>query len=422
MPEPVTLPEDTAQQVERLGPVDFVVGVASYDHAETIGGVVQAAWAGLERAFPGARVAVLHADGGARDGTMERARTAMPGGPLVQMSVAADRAPRLTPSLAARAGALRVIFTLAERLAARGCAVLEADVTSVAPDWVGRLLGPVDANRADFVAPIYARPRFAGAITTSVVYPFIRALYGKRIRYPVGGEFACSTRLLQHYVAADIWHADLTRVGIDVWLAIQALTGGYRLTQAFLGVKTQAASDGLDLSETLARVLGALFLETERTVSVWQKVRGSEAVPVEGGDGPHSVEPAPLDQKRALDSFRLGARNLQEIWSPVLPPLALLELQKLARLPDAAFRFPDSQWARVVYDFALAFHMRVMNRDHLLSAFAPLYAGWLGSFVGEMQAAGEPEVEARIEQLCLRYEAEKPYFISRWRWPDRFNP
>jgi hypothetical protein len=346
----------------------------------------------------------------------------MPTDPLVQMAVAADRTPRLGPSPAARAGALRAIFTLAEGLGARGCAVLEADVTSVTSDWVGRLLRPVDADQADFVAPYYARQRFAGAITTSVVYPFIRALYGKRIRYPVGGEFACSSRLLRHYLAADIWHSDLARLGPDVWLAIQALTGGFRLTQAFLGVRTLAASDGLDLSGTLSRVLGALFLEAERTVSVWQKVRGSQAVPVAMADGPHGIEPAALDQKRALDAFRLGERNLQQIWSPVLPPLTLLELQKLARLPDATFRIPDGLWARIVYDFALGYHVRVMNREHLLSAFAPLYSGWLGSFVGEVQTAAEPEVEARIEQLCLRYEAEKPYFVSRWRWPDRFNP
>ena len=63
-----------------------------------------------------------------------------------------------------------------------------------------------------------------------------------------------------------------------------------------------------------------------------------------------------------------------------------------------------------------------MNREHLLSAFTPLYAGWLGSWIGEMASAREPDVEARIERLCLQYEVEKPYFISGWRSPDRFNP
>jgi hypothetical protein len=129
-----------------------------------------------------------------------------------------------------------------------------------------------------------------------------------------------------------------------------------------------------------------------------------------------------IDVRRALDGFRLGQENLREIWGLVLPPLTLLELKKLARLPDAAFRFPDALWAKIVYDFALAYHVRALNRDHLLAAFTPLYLGWLGSFVSEAGEVDGRMLETRIEQLCLRYEMEKPYLISRWRWPDRFNP
>lgn len=424
MPESLTLPEDTAKQVEQLGSVDFIAGVASHNHAETIGGVVQAAWAGLERAFPGARAAIIHVDAGSRDGTAERALAMMPSATLVQVRVGGEQAPRLAaPSPAYRAEALRVIFALAQRLEARGCAVVEPDVTSITPEWIGRLLAPVQAGRADFVAPYFARHRFAGTLTTGVVYPWLRALYGRRLRYPVSGEFGCSETLVRRYADAQGRHAETARLSVDVELTTQALAAGLPLAQAFLGVKTQSASEASsDLSGTLSRVLGALFLEAERTAPVWQRVRGSQAVPLEGaGDAP-SPEAAAVDRERLLEAFRLGERNLQEVWAPVLPPLALLELRKLARLPDAEFRFPDALWARIVYDFALAYRMRVMNRDHLLSAFTPLYFGWLASFVSEAQAAPEPEVEARIEKLCLRYEAEKPYLISRWRWPDRFTP
>jgi|SRR5919106_1398911 hypothetical protein len=416
MPEPIALPEQTAQQVERLGPLDFVVGITSGNHAETIGGVVQAAWTGLERSFPGARVAIVHADSGSRDGTVERAAAAMPGERLVQVSTSAA-----TPL--ARAEALRAIFAVAQRLGTRGCAVLDADVTSIVPDWIERLLGPVGADRADFVAPYYLRHRFDGALTTSVLYPFIRALYGKRLRYPVGGDFACSARLVQRLLGADPRHPDFARHGIDVWITVQALTGGCRLSQAFLGPKTQASTDDRGaLSATLAAALGALFHEAERTVSVWQKVRGSEPVPVTPENGARPADPSPADPTWALDSFRLGERDLQPIWALVLSPLALLELGKLARLADAAFRFPDALWARIVYDFALAYHVRTMNRDHLLAAFTPLYAGWLASYVGEMASAPESDVEARIERMCAQFEAEKRYLIARWRWPDRFNP
>src|SRR5919106_715471 len=101
MPEPIALPEQTAQQVERLGPLDFVVGITSGNHAETIGGVVQAAWTGLERSFPGARVAIVHADSGSRDGTVERAAAAMPGERLVQGSTSAAPPPPPAPALPA---------------------------------------------------------------------------------------------------------------------------------------------------------------------------------------------------------------------------------------------------------------------------------------------------------------------------------
>ena len=423
MLEPVALPVDVAEQVERLKPVDFVVGIASRGNAGTIGGGVRAAWAGLGQSLPGARVAVVQADFGASDGTLERAREALPRDELVQVTVTTDRVPRLGDGSSSRADALRVIFSIPAQLGARGCAMLEPDVTNVTPDRVARLLGPLESDQADFVTPSYARHRFTGAVTTSIVYPYVRALYGKRLRYPAGGEFACSSRLLQRFLAADIWRTQAARLGIDVGIAIQALTGSFRLTQVLLAEKSQLANDGLDLAGTLSQVLGALFGETERTMSVWQKVRGSEPVPVRHANGVlGGMPPGPVNRTRSLDAFRLGAHNLQEVWSPVISPMAQLELQKLARLPDESFRFPDSLWARTVYDFALAYHLRVMNREHLLSAFTPLYAGWLGSWIGEMVSAREPDVEARIEQLCLQYEVEKPYFISGWRSPDRFNP
>ena len=36
--------------------------------------------------------------------------------------------------------------------------------------------------------------------------------------------------------------------------------------------------------------------------------------------------------------------------------------------------------------------------------------------------AGPAERESRTERLYRAYEANKPYLVSRWRWPDRFNP
>ncbi len=120
------------------------------------------------------------------------------------------------------------------------------------------------------------------------------------------------------------------------------------------------------------------------------------------------------------DAFRLAYTNLGEIWSLVLPPNSLLGLKRLSQAPPDQFRMPDVLWARIVYDFLLAFRLRTINRGHLLGALTPLYLAWVASHLELIAAGVEPE--QHIEQQAEAFESDKAYLVSRWRWPDRFNP
>jgi hypothetical protein len=160
----------------------------------------------------------------------------------------------------------------------------------------------------------------------------------------------------------------------------------------------------------------------EHTAAFWQKVRGSQAVPWFGPPAAIEPEHSEINRKPMIDSFRQGCVDLLEIWRLVLPPASLLEVRRMERQAEEELRFGDELWARVVYDFALGYHLRVMGRDHLLKAITPLYLGWAASFTKEMEHAGGTEVEERLERLCLEFEKQKRYLIARWRWPDRFNP
>jgi hypothetical protein len=123
-----------------------------------------------------------------------------------------------------------------------------------------------------------------------------------------------------------------------------------------------------------------------------------------------------------LESFQLGAKNLQDVWGVILPPTTLLELRRMSRLAQDQFRFPDQAWVRIVYDFALGHRLRTISRDHLLRSFTPLYLGWIASYALEMQTARTTDADLRIERLSKAFEDNKSYLVSRWRWPDRFNP
>jgi hypothetical protein len=125
---------------------------------------------------------------------------------------------------------------------------------------------------------------------------------------------------------------------------------------------------------------------------------------------------------RLLESFQLGLANLQPLWGLVLNPSTLLALKRAARVPAAAFLLDDRVWARIVYDFAVAWFSRAMERGQLLHSITPLYLAWVASFANAIEALAPEAIEARVEALCLAFESEKPYLIARWRWPDRFNP
>jgi hypothetical protein len=106
----------------------------------------------------------------------------------------------------------------------------------------------------------------------------------------------------------------------------------------------------------------------------------------------------------------------------VLPPATSMQLKRMSFQTAETFQFDDALWARVVYDFALAWRMRVMDRDHLLKALTPLYLAWVASYIRSVRDADSKQTQAAIEALCIAFEVQKSYFISRWRWPDRFNP
>ena len=204
---------------------------------------------------------------------------------------------------------------------------------------------------------------------------------------------------------------------------IQAVAGGFRPAQALLGPRILSHSEPApEVSSMLAQTLGSVFTEMERTAPVWQRVRGSEAVPSEGLRLEPPPEPEPVDGKPMFHSFYLGYQNLQDIWRLVLPPATLMDLKRMSLQSADTIRFDDALWARVVYDFALAWRSRTMDREHLLRALTPVYLGWVASWVNAVREASADEAQDRIEKLCLAYEAQKGYLISRWRWPDRFNP
>jgi hypothetical protein len=206
-----------------------------------------------------------------------------------------------------------------------------------------------------------------------------------------------------------------------LWPAAEAAVSGFSIRQVEAGLIAPPAPEGLDFNALFTGVAGSLFNEIEAKASFWQRSRTIAPVLRSGSSQPVESSEAVDDEVAAMvESFRLAHSNLQEIWSLVLPPQSLLVLKKLSLSGAVAFSMPPALWARIVYDFALAFHLRTLNRGHLLGALTPLYLAWVASALRE--TSGQSVTPAHRDEAAAAFEREKPYLVSRWRWPDRFNP
>jgi len=397
---------------------DIFIGVPLYNNAGTLGGILEAIGRGISRHFSGTKAILLCSDGGSTDGSEEIIReTIFPDLQIFFSPHPVSPVHKLLTPYHGHPGkelALKAIFETAQRLSARACAVVDPGLSSITPEWISLLLRPIIEEDFDFIAPFYARHPFEGTISSGILYPLHRVLYRKIIRYPIASDFGASGDLLRHLLARKIAEAETARSGVDLWIPSQALTGGFKVGQAFLGPRVQNVRNGQgNLGAMFHQALSTAYGLMDEHESFWRENGEIQSVPAFGN--PEGNPPGgSFDPKRMIANFRLGAKALIEIWRKILSPETARGLDALPRLPDSRFSFPVRLWARVIYDFAAGFHRGLVHRDHLLKSLIPLYLGWVASFYQENRNLPAPAVEEKIEELCRVFEDQKAYLLERW--------
>jgi hypothetical protein len=266
------------------------------------------------------------------------------------------------------------------------------------------------------VLGIYQRNRYDGTLTQSLVIPFIWGLFGQQFRQPMADEFACSAEAASVFLAQDVWTTDLGRQGLPFWLPLAAIDHGVPVAQAVLGRRGAAAAPRpAPLGPTVGRVAGALFSLAERFESLWLDRRGSEPVRIFGALPEPSAGGGVVDPERMQVGFRQGVRDLLPIWERILAPETLGDVLALSEGESDAAVLTDRLWARIVFDFLLAYRARVMYRTHLVQSLAPLYLGRVAALVRQTRAQPASAVVEAMERLGRVFEEEKPYLTDRWR-------
>jgi glucosylglycerate synthase len=434
------LPQQIRDAVGQLGSADVMVGIPSFKNASTIGYVTRAAQAGLVQYFPDLRPVLVNADAGSPDGTqrvvveteppdyVERILLVRPRNKLRRISLTYPE----VDGVGGKGAALRTIFQIADALKVQALVVVDSDLRSIVPEWIELLAGPIQKGGFDFVAPLYSRYKYDGTITNTVTYPLTRALYGLRIRQPIGGDFGVSGDLVAHYLEQDDWDSDVSKFGIDIWMTTKAITGGFAVCQTRLGAKVHDPKDpGADLGPMFSQVVSTLLRLTDKHADRWLEVQTSHDVPAYGFE--RIIDPPPLSVNvaRLLDEFAKGAVTVGNVWRTALTPENFDLISRLAAdagaaagaagradkptaAEDSGFHFPDEAWARAVYDCAFAYHQRLVEMDRLVASMIPLYFGRVASLIVETKDLTTDQAEQFVDRQARAYELAKPYLVARW--------
>jgi hypothetical protein len=399
----------TTKRIEEIRSADILIGIPCYNNEATIAHVIQMVSHGLDRYYRDLRNVILVADGGSTDDSREAAK-------VFQIKPWQEKIVSIYRGSAGKGTALRSVFEAARMLSVKACAVVDADLRSITSDWIRDLIDPVIGHGYQFVAPVYLRHKYDGTITNNIVYNLTRALYGKRIRQPIGGDFAFSREVAKFYAEQDVWETDVARFGIDIWMTTTAITQGFKLCQSNLGVKIHDAKDpGRQLGPMFRQVVYILFSLMERFESYWKSVRGS--TPVETFGHTNSIEPEPIavDLEGMIEKFRVGFQQFSSLWKEIFCAECFDEIRKAAERGSRDFSLPTSVWVRLLYELSATFHAWSHNRFKVIELVTPLYYARAASFVRETWDMTSLAAENLVEEQALQFEEHKDYLLQVWK-------
>ncbi len=141
---------------------------------------------------------------------------------------------------------------------------MDADIQNLTPDWIDKVIELVVTGKCDMARGTYLVAPLDASVTKLVAKPLLRVFFPEisYLEQPLTGEVAAK---------AEVWKALITEKppdgwGIDVWLLIEAVMHGYRISETFLGEKVQVPfstyeSNLAKLSKMSEQVALAIFQE-----------------------------------------------------------------------------------------------------------------------------------------------------------------
>ncbi len=383
--------------------LDLAVGIPSYNEADNIEFVVRQVAAGLEQYFPHLNTVIINTDNFSQDGTKE-AFIAANSGRISKVYLS-------TPAgVKGKGSNFRNLFNYLSPYHPKAVVVVDADLRSIRPEWV-RYLGRTVFKGFDFVTPLYSRNEYDGTITNHLCYPLLYSVLGSDIRQPIGGDFAFSGRLLEHWMMQD-WGENVLQYGVDIQMTSEAVLSGFSVAQVTLGSKIHKPS-APKLGKMFTQVIDTLFGQLSE--STWERHMQRPRTPPVIAYNKRRVE-APqslsIDYKALKQTALEAFAEQQVLVRETLPKELGSEIE--AMFQRGIFRISAADWAEIVFSF-LAAYAAQSDRDlqlRIVEALKPLYFARTVSFIWETLELDHVDSEKKLLQQAHTFWEQRSILLD----------
>ena len=379
---------------------NIVVGIPSYNESDTISYVTKTVGEGLEEYFPDKKSIIINVDNNSPDNTKE---------------AFLDTKTRIEKEYISTAHGIRGkgnnilnLFNFAKQVGAEVIIVVDADLKSITKEWIEYLGKPV-VDGYDYVTPLYSRHQFDGTITNHLCYPILFGIFAMDIRQPIGGEFAFSSKFMK-YLLKQPWTESTGQYGIDIFMSLNAVLGGFKICQSGLGTKVHKAS-APKLGVMFEQVIETLLTILVQNKNVWMiRNNGDIFVPDTFGlrvlAEPQELEIDILDLK---EKCKMEYSKYQTDIKELLEPYAFSRIHEMFEMET--FDLTILLWTQIFYTLIYRYDIskNEEGRKKIINALKPLYFARSLSFNYHTWKYNVKYSEKEIRKSALGFASQKYY-------------
>lgn len=270
----------------------LVIGIPTYNEADNISSLVRK----IDQAAHsvGLEIIIVNADSASTDDTVST---------FISTPTKSEKVSIQNDIKGKGRNIYSILHYIANNKDVTGCVLIDGDIISFDESWLVNQAKMIRKGY-DYIIPTYARNYQEGNTTNHFVYPLLGMHFnGVAPRQPIAGDFGLSDRLARHMIKQG-WHDYTYGYGVDIFLTLHALCGGFKTTEISLGKKLHKPSFSKMIP--MFREVAASYYKTAQELFYSEVTR---PISLDQADTPKLIQTQPLTVD-AIASRKLEAMDL----------------------------------------------------------------------------------------------------------------